>query len=197
MRVLIWSVLIGLVAMPLSSTHAEPQKKPRYYMVVRAVEGAKEVAPERVRQIFTEELAKHPQDFITERAEYPKEPAALAARLATEKLTGYLVTVRILEITRELVPASNGKSPMLQRGVRLTVIGASIPEDRIAFGGHGDALTGTIVHGAPSEAEAASLLGDAIRYAISQAVDESLKQLQKGSKSPSAAQRAPTPSPRR
>jgi hypothetical protein len=178
-----------LVAMPSPWANAEPQKKPRYYMVVRAVEGAKEVAPEQVRQIFTEELAKHPEDCITERAEYPKEPEALAARLATEKLTGYLVTVRILEITRELVPAAAGKPPMLQRGVRLTVIGASIPEDRIAFGGHGDALTGTIMRGKPSEAEAASLLSDAIRYAISQAVDESLKQLHKGSKSPSAAKR--------
>ncbi|HEX2572640.1 MAG TPA: hypothetical protein VH877_24035 [Polyangia bacterium] len=189
MRALIGSVLMLLVAMPSPWANAEPQKKPRYYMVVRAVEGAKEVAPEQVRQIFTEELAKHPEDCITERAEYPKEPEALAARLATEKLTGYLVTVRILEITRELVPAAAGKPPMLQRGVRLTVIGASIPEDRIAFGGHGDALTGTIMRGKPSEAEAASLLSDAIRYAISQAVDESLKQLHKGSKSPSAAKR--------
>jgi hypothetical protein len=67
---------------------------------------------------------------------------------------------------------------------------------RIAFGGHGDALTGTNIRGTPSESEAASLLGDAIRYAISQAVDESLKQLQKGAKSPSAAKRPPAP-PRR
>lgn len=183
--------------MPLLSADAEPQSKPkpRYYIVVRAVEGAKEVAPELVRQIFIEELAKHPQEVVTERAEYPKEPAALAARLATEKLTGYLVTVRILGSTRELVPAADGKPPMLQRGVRLTVIGASIPEDRIAFGGNGDALTGTSMRGTPNEAEAASLLGDAIRYAISQAIDESLKQLQKGSKGPSAAKRTPTPSP--
>jgi hypothetical protein len=187
MRSFYWSVLVVLVAMLPLSANAEPQRKPRYYMVVRAIEGAKEVAPDEVRKIFIEELGKHPEDCITERADYPKEPAALAARLATEKLTGYLVTVRILEITRELVPAATGKPPMLQRGVRLTVIGASIPEDRIAFGGHGDALTGTIMRGKPSEAEAASLLGDAIRYAISQAVDESLKQLQKGSKIPSTA----------
>src|SRR5690349_13569677 len=107
MRTLLLSVLALTPALAL----AEPP--PKYYLVVKPLEGAKDIPPQLVDKLFREEVVKHPE-FTIDRTDMPSEPKAIADKLAALKLKGYFVTVKILESKRTLTPGSPGKRPQLE-----------------------------------------------------------------------------------
>jgi hypothetical protein len=169
------------VALALGPAVALADAAPKYYLVVQPLEGAKDIPPQLVDKLFREEVAKHPE-LTTERPDMPKEPKAIADKLAELKLKGYYVTVKILNSKRTLTPASAGKRPQLEREVKLSLIGATIPEQLVAFGGDGESIAAAEVGKTISPQEESSLLSDALKDAITQAVTTAVNKLEAAGK---------------
>jgi hypothetical protein len=151
---------------------------PRYCLVLRDVEGAPDVPHEVVKKLLTQEIARHADDFAPAQSDFPTDPGELAARLEKEHLKGYYITVKILDAKRTLTEPGPGRRPQLQRSVRLSLIGATVPEQTVAFGGAGESTVAADVARKIGADLEASLLSDALADAISQAITDSLAKLQ-------------------
>jgi hypothetical protein len=175
MRTLVLSLLA------LTPAVAFADAAPKYYLVVQPLEGAKDIPPQLVDKLFREEVGRH-AELTLERADMPKEPKAIADKLAELKLKGYYVTVKILNSKRTLTPGSPGKRPQLEREVKLSLIGATIPEQLVAFGGDGESIAASEVGKTISPQEESSLLSDALKDAIAQAVSTAVTKLDTSAK---------------
>jgi|SRR5579871_3258564 len=150
---------------------------PKYFVILQGVEGKQDVKTEQVRKLFLDEVARHPDDFAPAQPDFPKEPKELAVKLAALKLKGYFVTVRVLEVGRQLDEPQPGKRGQLARSVKLTLVGATIPDEQVAFGGVGESTAAAIVGKKISPGEEESILGDALKDAIGQAIATALDKL--------------------
>lgn len=178
-------LLLWLLLVPASaSAHA-----PRYYIAIRDVEGppgAGKDDPTRLlaRKLFQEELGRR-KELTLDGAGLPAGGAPLAQELKRRNLKGYQLTLRLLSVTQALNPPPKGKQyRVLERGVRLTVIGTTLPEDQLAVGGDGESTVQADVGAQISERKAEELLGDALRDALGQAVQQAIRKLDLGGKPP-------------
>jgi hypothetical protein len=163
-----------LVSLPAAAS-------PRYYLVMRGVEGSADVPHEVVKKLLAEEVAKH-DEFVTEKAGDPTDPKALADKLAGQKLKGYYVTVKVLEAGRKVTEPANGRRGQLQRNIKLSVVGATIPDQQVSFGGVGESAAATEVGKNVDPKEEAALLSDAVKDAVQQAVSQALGKLTEAGK---------------
>lgn len=183
---LIWLRRLFTVALFLlpGSVLAGPSG-PQYYIVIRGVEGprgmeANDPAVALAREIFAQELSKHPE-FTQDGAGLPADGAALGDELRRRKLRGYQVTVRILDVRRALLPPPAGKQyRILERGVKLTLVGTTLPGDQLALGGDGESTIQADVGSRISDKTEREVLTDALRDAVSQAVGQALRKLKIG-----------------
>mgnify|MGYP000662125190 CR=1 FL=1 len=157
--------------------------------VIRDVEGppgAGKDDPTRLlaRKLFQEELGRR-KELTLDGAGLPAGGAPLAQELKRRNLKGYQLTLRLLSVTQALNPPPKGKQyRVLERGVRLTVIGTTLPEDQLAVGGDGESTVQADVGAQISERKAEELLGDALRDALGQAVQQAIRKLDLGGKPP-------------
>jgi hypothetical protein len=173
MRTLTCLLVFGLAPAAIA------QPAPKYLLVVQPVSNAastKDVPGELVDRLFRAEIGKHPE-LALDKGDLPKEPKAVAEKLAELKLKGYFVTVKVLESKRTLTPGQPGKRPQLERQVRLSVVGVTIPEQLVAFGGDGECIQAAEVGKKISEQEENELLSDALKDAITQAVTSAVQKL--------------------
>ncbi len=154
----------------------------RYYVVVRGVDEAAGVdsgmRPE-LQRMFVEELKKHPAFVLDAPPDLPSEPKAMAQALKRRHLKAFELTLKILEVKRALEPPAPGKPyRRLERGIRLTVLGDTLPEKVIAIGGDGESTIQAEIGGSTDiEVEGRKLLSEAARSAVTQAVDMTLAKL--------------------
>jgi hypothetical protein len=156
---------------------AAPAAADKYYLALRGVDGTADVPHEAVKKLLGEEIARHPDDFVPERSDFPADPGELAARLQKERLKGYYVTVKLIGAQRTLTEPGPGRRAQLQRSVKLSVVGATIPEQTVAFGGVGESTAAADVGKKVTPAEEESILDDALKDAISQAIAQSIAKL--------------------
>lgn len=159
---------------------------PQYYIIVRGVEGpqgmgAEDPAISMAREILGQELSKHPE-VVQESGDLPAADSPdLGEALKRRHLKGYQVTVRFLEVRRALLPPPPGKPyRVLERGVKLTLVGTTLPGDQLALGGDGESTVQADVGQRISERQERDALGDALRDALSQAVSQALQKLKLG-----------------
>ncbi len=110
------------------------------------------------------------------------DPEALETALKQRKLRAFEVTLRILEVSRTLDPPPPGKQySVLGRGIRLSVFGDTLPEKVMAIGGDGESRIASEVSRHADTAQTAkegkSLLLEAAKMAITQAVDMTVNKL--------------------
>jgi hypothetical protein len=175
-------VLLGL-ASPAAATPL------RYYVVVRGVDEAPGVhsgITTEAQKIFLEELRKHAELTLEPPPGLPSDPEQLKDALKAKKLTAYELTLRILSITQQVNPPAPGKQyRTLVRGIKLSIIGDTLPEKVMAVGGNGDAQVGTeIAANANEDKEGKSALLDATKDAVRQAVDMTVTKLKLSDKPP-------------
>jgi hypothetical protein len=168
-------LLLGLVS-PAAATPL------RYYVVVRGVDEAPGVhsgITSEAQKIFVDELRKHAELTLEPPPGLPADPEQLKDALKAKKLTAYELTLRILSITQQTNPPAPGKQyRTLVRGIKLSVIGDTLPEKVMAIGGNGDAQVGTeIAANANEDREGKSALLDAAKDAVRQAVDMTVNKL--------------------
>jgi hypothetical protein len=101
------------------------------------------------------------------------DPDAVAAELKRRRLSGFDVVVKIAEVKKEVKePASGSRLKRLAVSVKLAVLGTTLPGEKIAFGGDGEAGAEAEVSERRMEVEAQSMLKDCIKDAVKQAVDQ-------------------------
>jgi hypothetical protein len=153
----------------------------KYYFQVREVKASKDIDP--VLKAYAGEAVKAD---LAARPEWASDVGqqgsagqdALVAELTKRKLRGFNVTVRLEEVKKEIRPPKpGGRLNQLAVNVRLTVFGTTIPEEKLAFSGDGEAGLEAEVSEKRMEAESLSVTKDAIKDAIKQAVDQSVTKL--------------------
>ncbi|MDW8283007.1 MAG: hypothetical protein RMK29_14925 [Myxococcales bacterium] len=156
---------------------------PRYYIVVRDVEGppgasSQDAAARLARTVLLEELGRRPEIVL---GGLPQDHDALRQELSRRRLRGYQLTLRLLSVSRALNPPPPGKQyRVLERGVRLTVIGTTLPGDQLAVGGDGESTVQADVGAQVGPHKEQELLLEALRDAIGQAVQQAIRKLDKG-----------------
>jgi hypothetical protein len=107
-----------------------------------------------------------------------KDRDAVLAELKKRKLSGFDVIVKIAEVKKEVKePNPGSRLKRLAVSVKLSVLGTTLPGEKMAFAGDGEAGAETEVTDRRMDAEADSLIKDAIKDAVKQAVDQAVLKL--------------------
>jgi hypothetical protein len=110
---------------------------------------------------------------------------AVVAELKKRNLRGFDVTVRIDAIKKEIKdPSPGARLKRLAVSVKLSVFGTTIPEEKLAFSGDGEAGLESEVPDRQMDTEATSLAKDGIKDAVKQAVDQAVQKLAIGNSAP-------------
>src|SRR4051794_10485777 len=123
------------------SAATRPAKRPRYYFKIVEVNVGKLNDPgleESARELLGKELAARPEFTADVQA---GSDEALEEELKRRKLRGFLVSLRIDELAKDLKPPRpGGRLKQLAVGTRLSVFGTTFPGEKLAFGGDGEAV---------------------------------------------------------
>jgi hypothetical protein len=175
------AVVAGLaVASSLAASDAVAAKPsgPKFYFRVGEVKAGPEV--DAALKAYAAEAV---QADLAARPEWASdvgttEPEALSAELKKRNLRGFSVVVRFESLKKDLKePSPGARRKRLSLNVRLSVFGTTIPEEKLAFSGEGEAGLEAEVADKAVETESASLAKDAIKDAVKQAVDQAVLKL--------------------
>lgn len=183
--------LVGLALVLVSVLPASALAAPaagRYYVVIRGVDEAQGISSgiaTEAKALFEDELKRHPEFTLDPPPGLPSDPAEMAKELKRRKVRAFELTLKILEVDRALNPPPPGKQfRVLVRGIKLAVIGDTLPEKVLAIGGNGESQVGQEVgREANLDQQGKSLLLDCAKDAIKQAVDMTLAKLDLAQKS--------------
>jgi hypothetical protein len=155
--------------------------EPKFYFQIKEVTAAPDVdaaVRTSAADLLKAELASRPEwasDLGAAAEAAGHDQAALAAELAKRKLRGFEVTVRIDNFKQEMKePRPGGRLKQLGVNVRLTIIGATIPDAKFAFEGNGESGVEAEVSEKRMAADSANASKAALKSAIKQAVDEAV-----------------------
>lgn len=153
-------------------------KKPKYYFNVIDVEAPSADAATKAsaKEILSKELAGRPE--FTSDLEGASTPEAVAAELKRRGLQGFKVTLKIESLTKEpKPPRPGGRLKQLAVGVKVSVFGTTLTEEKLAFGGDGEAMEEAEVVERRMEEESAGIVNDVMAQAVKQAVDQAVAKL--------------------
>lgn len=154
--------------------------EPRFYFQIKEVTAAPDVeagVKTSAADLLKAELASRPE-WASDVGPAGQDQAALAAELGKRKLRGFDVTVRIDSFKQEMKdPRPGGRLKQLAINVRLTIIGATIPDAKFAFEGNGESGVEAEVSEKRMAADNAMASKAALKSAIKQAVDEAVVKL--------------------
>jgi hypothetical protein len=172
------SLLLG----GLSGATAFADKPARYFVRVRNVIEAPGVTShfvDEAKVLFTEELKKHDAFTLDWPSDLPTDPEAMVKELRKRKLKAFEVSLKIMEVKQALEPPPPGKQyRVLQRGIKLSVFGDTLPDKVLAIGGDGEStIAAEVSKSADLDKEGKSLLGEATKVAVAQAVEMTLSKL--------------------
>jgi len=173
----------SLMAVAMAAAAAAPARAadPKYYFKIKEVTAAPEVdAAVKAQAVETlkAELASRPEWASDIGPAAEADPAALAAELTKRGLRGFEVTVRIETFKKEMKePRPGGRLKQLAINTRLVVIGATIPDAKMAFEGSGEAGVEAEVAEKRMEKDSANASKAALKSAVKQAVDHAVVKL--------------------
>jgi hypothetical protein len=152
--------------------------EPKYFFQIKEVTTAPGVDPgvkTAAVDALKAELAFRPEWASDIQA---ADPAALAAELTKRKLRGFDVTVRIEGFKQEMKdPRPGGRFKQLAVNVQLVIIGATIPDAKLAFEGHGESGVEAEVSDKRMAEDSAKASKAALKSAVKQAVEEAVIKL--------------------
>lgn len=160
---------------------------PKFYFRVGEVKAGPQVEVDAALEAYAAEAV---QAELASRPEWASDvgttdPEALSAELKKRNLRGFSVVVRFEHVKKDLKdPAPGARRKRLAVGVRLSVFGTTIPEEKLAFSGEGEAGLEAEVADKAVESEGAALAKDAVKDAVKQAVDQAVMKLSLGQSAP-------------
>ncbi len=165
--------LLGSARLSFAATPA------KYYFQLHDVESRVPLEPP-MRQFALEAIKAE----LAARPEWASDlggatgPEEVASELKKRRLSGFDVVVKIAELKKEVKePNPGSRLKRLSVSVRLSVLGTTLPGEKIAFGGDGEAGAEAEVTERRLDAETESMLKDAIKDALKQAVDQAVLKL--------------------
>jgi hypothetical protein len=172
----------GWLALGAGAVHAAG---PKYYFQLHEVKAGPEVSPELkayAGEAVKADLAARPE-WASEIGAHGTD--AIVAELKKRNLKGFDVTVRIESIKKDLKePGPGSRLKRLALTARVSVFGTTIPEEKLAFSGDGEAGLESEVTEKRLEAEETGLAKDALKDAVKQAVDQAVLKLSLGASAP-------------
>src|SRR3954463_4485602 len=182
------------VGMTVAAQAPARAAEPKYYFQIKEVIAAPEVeagVKTAAADVLKAELASRPEwasDIGAPAA--GSDQSALAAELTRRKLRGFDVTVRIDTFKKEMMdPRPGGRLKQLAVNVKLTIIGATIPDAKFAFEGSGEAGVEAEVSEKKLAADTAMASKAALKSAVKQAVEQAVVKL--GAPTPGGAGKKP------
>ena len=155
--------------------------EPKYYFKIKEVTLGPDVdasVKAAAADTLKAELASRPEWASDIGPAAEGDPAALAAELNKRQLRGFEVTVRIETFKKEMKePRPGGRLKQLAVNTRLVVIGATIPDAKMAFEGSGEAGVEAEVSEKRMEKDSANASKAALKSAVKQAVDQAVVKL--------------------
>jgi hypothetical protein len=167
----------SVLAATMSIAAAVPARaaEPKFYFQIKEVTAAADVdasVKTSAAEALKAELASRPE-WASDIGAAGQDPTALAAELTKRKLRGFEVTVRIDNFKQEMKePRPGGRLKQLGVNVKLTIIGATIPDAKFAFEGNGESGVEAEVSENRLAADRARASSAALKSAIKQAVEE-------------------------
>ena len=156
----------------------------KYYLLVTGVEetpGHESGITDELKTLFVDELKKHPEFILEQPAGMPPlaKPQELYDWLKAHKLKAFEVTLKVLQVTKDLKEPQSGKQyRRLVRGLKLSVFGDTLPEKKMAIGGDGEGeIAAEVGKNADLDREGKSLLVECAKVAVTQAVDMTVTKL--------------------
>jgi len=180
-----------LVATTVAAEAPARAAEPKFYFQIKEVTAAPDVDPA-VKALAADtlkaELAARPEwasDIGPTAAAPDPTRSVLVAELNKRKLRGFDVTVRMENFKQEMKdPRPGGRLKQLAVNVQLVIIGATIPDAKLAFEGHGEASVEAEVSEKKMAADSAMASKAALKSAVKQAVEQAVVKL--GAVTPSA-----------
>jgi hypothetical protein len=162
-------------AAPAEASH----KKPKFYFNIREVNVGNHDDPglaKVARDAFQKELDSRPE--FTSDIGGITDPAAVLAELKRRGLKGFRMSLRLDKLSKDLKePKPGARLKQLEVGVQLSVFGTTLPGEKLAFSGEGEAVVESEVPEARAEQEGAALAKEVIPGALKQAVDQAVMKL--------------------
>jgi len=181
------------VAMTVAAAPGARAAEPKYYFQIKEVTAAPEVdagVKTTASDLLKAELASRPEWASDIGTAAEGDRLALAAELTKRKLRGFDVTVRIDTFKKETMdPRPGGRLKQLAVNVKLTIIGATIPDAKFAFEGNGEAGVEAEVSDKKMAADTAMAQKAALKSAVKQAVEQAVVKL--GAPTPGGAGKKP------
>ena len=175
------AVAAALAVAALGPAAARAATAPKYYFQIHEVQSAVPL-DDGIRTFAGEalkaELASRPEWIANLGGAAPAAPEELAAALGKRKLRGFDMVVKIVEARKETKdprPGSRGKRLVV--AVKLTVLGTTLPGEKMAFTGDGESGAEGEVSDRRMEEETEEMMKDGIKNALKQAVDQVVMKL--------------------
>jgi hypothetical protein len=173
-----------LVAATVAAEAPAGAAEPKFYFQIKEVTAAPDVDPA-VKTLAADalkaELAARPEwaaDIGPTAAVPGPNRAALVAELNRRNLRGFDVTVRMENFKQEMKdPRPGGRLKQLAVNVQLVILGATIPDAKLAFEGHGEASVEAEVSEKKMAADGAMASKAALKSAVKQAVEQAVVKL--------------------
>ena len=160
---------------------------PTYYFRLRDVKAGPDVdatLKAYAGEALKAELASRPE-WASDLGVQAGSTDALVAELKRRNLRGFDVNVRFDGFKKELKePKPGERSKRLELDVKLSVFGTTIPEEKLAFSGDGEAGLESPVSDSAAATQTVTLAKDAIKDAVKQAVDQAVMKLAIGKSEP-------------
>lgn len=168
------AIAVALVAVPAQAA------RPKYYFELHDVESRVPLNAD-MRQFAGEalkaELASRPE-WQSDLGVATKDRDALVAELKKRKLSGFDLVVKIATMKQEIKEPNPGSHlKRLAVTVKLSVLGTTLPGEKMAFGGDGEAGAEAEVIERRIDAETEAMFKDAIKDAVKQAIDQAVLKL--------------------
>jgi hypothetical protein len=183
-RTLVFALLGGAVV-ALAGAPPAHAVAPKFYFSLREVKAGPDVdaaLKTYAGEALKADLASRPEWASDVGA---TETEALMAELTKRKLRGFYVSVRFENFKKDIKePSPGARRKRLSVNVRLSVFGTTIPDEKLAFSGDGEAGTEAEVPDKGMETEGAALAKDVTKDAIKQAVDQAVMKLSLGKSAP-------------
>lgn len=182
------NIVAGALPLLLALTAPALAQQPKYYFQLREVTGNVDAAlKDFVGEAVKKELNGHPE-FTADLGGAKGE--ALVSELQKRNLKGFDMSVKIEKVSKDIKEGKPGsRFKVVECTVKLTLFGNTIPANKLAFSGEGEAGMKAEVNEKKVESEATALARDAANDAVKQAVDQGLARLS----AMSAAQSGPKP----
>jgi hypothetical protein len=182
-----WVLAIASLAVVATtvSVRAARAAEPKYYFQTQEVKAGPEVdaaLKAYAAEALKADLAARPEwasDIGPGVSARPGEDrSALVAELKKRNLRGFDVTVRIETFKKEMKdPKPGGRLKRLAMDMKVSVVGTTIPEAKLAFNGTGEAAIEAEVAEARLAADTANVGKEVIKDSIKQAVDQAVLKL--------------------